>query len=309
MKIFLTGGSGMVGSNFLEHAEAHCYEIFSPNSKELDLLDYSQVYYEMEKVMPDVVIHAAGRVGGIQANLDNPCDFLTDNINMGFNVVGVADKLRIPHLLNLGSSCMYPRGAKNPIPEDSILKGELEPTNEGYALAKIAIARLCEYISLKKPDRSYKTLIPCNLYGRHDKFDLATSHMIPAVIRKLHEAKISKAQIVQIWGDGNARREFMYASDLADFLYFSVKHFDELPQYVNVGTGVDYSITEYYKAIAAVVGYQGKYEYDLSKPAGMQKKLVDNSLLNRLGWEPKTSLAVGIENTYAFYQKRLKYEL
>ncbi len=309
MKILLTGGSGMVGRNFLENTEANNYQIFSPNSSELDLLDYSKVFDKIKKIMPDLIIHAAGRVGGIQANLDNPYDFLVDNTKMGFNIIEAADSIGIPHLLNLGSSCMYPRDAKNPITEDSILKGELEPTNEGYALAKISVAKLCEYKSLLNKDRSYKTIIPCNLYGRFDKFDLAFSHMIPAVIRKLHEAKISNVKTVSIWGDGNARREFMYASDFANFLYFSLDHFADLPQYLNIGIGQDYSISEYYQVIAEVVAYNGKFKYDLSKPTGMKKKLVDNSLIKHLGWEPKTSLTSGIDETYKFYKSNLKNEL
>jgi GDP-L-fucose synthase len=309
MKIFLTGGSGMVGRNFLENAKANNYQIFSPNSSELDLLDYYKVYDKIKKIMPDMIIHAAGRVGGIQANLNNPYDFLVDNTKMGFNIVGAADSIGIPHLLNLGSSCMYPRASKNPITEDSILKGELEPTNEGYAIAKIAVARLCEYKSRSNKDRSYKTIIPCNLYGRFDKFDLVLAHMIPAVIRKLHEAKISNLKTVSIWGDGNARREFMYASDFADFLYFSFEHFADLPQYLNVGFGLDYSISEYYQVIADVVGYSGQFKYDLSKPMGMQKKLVDSSLVNHIGWKPKRSLAYGIDRTYEFYKRNLKDEL
>ena len=274
MKIFLTGGSGMVGRNFLENAKANNYQIFSPNSSELDLLDYYKVYDKIKKIMPDMIIHAAGRVGGIQANLNNPYDFFK------------SIKLLV-------------------VPS----KGELEPTNEGYAIAKIAVARLCEYKSRSNKDRSYKTIIPCNLYGRFDKFDLVLAHMIPAVIRKLHEAKISNLKTVSIWGDGNARREFMYASDFADFLYFSFEHFADLPQYLNVGFGLDYSISEYYQVIADVVGYSGQFKYDLSKPMGMQKKLVDSSLVNHIGWKPKRSLAYGIDRTYEFYKRNLKDEL
>ena len=169
--------------------------------------------------MPDLIIHSAGLVGGIEANIKNPVDFLLKNTDMGINVISSAASLGIKNLINLGSSCMYPREASNPLTEDLILKGELEPTNEGYALAKIVAARLCEYINRQGLEKNYKTLIPCNLYGRHDKFSKTNSHLIPAVIRKIHEAKIAGSRTVTIWGDGSARREFMNAADLADFIF------------------------------------------------------------------------------------------
>lgn len=305
MKIFLTGGRGMVGSNLLEHQEAKNYKIYAPTSEELDLLDYSLILKTMEEFNPDIVIHAAGRVGGIQANIKDPASFLTDNINMGLNLVGAADALGIKKLLNLGSSCMYSRKIENPIPEDSILKGELEPTNEGYALAKIVIARYCDYISRNSVDKNYKTIIPCNLYGRHDKYDTSTSHMIPAVIRKLYEAKLMGVDVVKVWGDGTARREFMFAEDLADFIYFALHKFSAMPQYLNVGIGRDYTVQQYYEEIAKVVNYSGRFENDLSKPKGMQKKLVDISLLKKLGWESKTSLQKGLHQAFEFYKGTL----
>ena len=295
----------MVGSNLIEHAEAKNHQIYAPTRKELNLLDYSRLLNTMEGIKPDIVIHAAGRVGGIQANIEDPAGFLTDNLKMGLNVVGVSETLGIKKLLNLGSSCMYSRTVKNPIPEDSILKGELEPTNEGYALAKIVTARHCDYISRNNKDKNYKTVIPCNLYGRYDKYDVSTSHMIPAVIRKIYEAKLTGANIVKIWGDGTARREFMVASDLADFIYFALDRFSELPQYLNVGIGRDYSIQEYYTEIARVVGFGGSFENDLSKPAGMQQKLVDNSLLKNLGWESKMPLQKGLYQAFEFYKGTL----
>jgi len=304
MKVFLTGGSGMVGKNILEYSEAKNYEIFAPSSRELDLLDRDTVRRHLEDFEPDIVLHAAGRVGGIQANIANPVDFLTKNIDMGLNVISAAASVGVTNLLNFGSSCMYPRAAENPLREDFLLKGELEPTNEGYALAKIVSAKLCEYIVSEDPRKNYKTIIPCNLYGRYDKYDPRHSHLIPAVIRKLDDAKTEGKKVVDIWGDGMARREFMYAGDLADFIFFAIDKFKEMPQNLNVGLGRDHSVNEFYDVIASVVGFDGAFEHDLSKPVGMKQKLVDIKLLTDFGWHPKIQLIDGISQAYDFYKQR-----
>ncbi len=303
MKIFLTGGNGMVGKNILENPTANLHEIFSPRSQDLDLLDRNAVREYIEVLAPDIVIHAAGRVGGIQANIANPVDFLAKNIDMGLSVISAAASVGVTNLLNFGSSCMYPRDAVNPLKEDCVLKGELEPTNEGYALAKIVSAKLCEYIASKDVSKNYKTIIPCNLYGRHDNYDPQNSHLIPAAIRKLSEAKKEGKEIIDIWGDGTARREFMCASDLADFVFFAIDRFNNMPQNINVGMGRDYSITEYYEAIAKVVNYTGDFDYDLSKPVGMKQKLVDIQKLTDFGWHSKTQLIEGITRAYNFYKE------
>lgn len=195
---------------------------------------------------------------------------------------------------------MYPRAAANPLKEPSILTGELEPTNEGYAIAKVAIARACEYSNSQYGTR-YKTIIPCNLYGLWDKFSPNNSHMVPAVIRKVYEASVARSNIVSIWGDGTARREFMFAEDLADFMLFALARLNDLPNCINVGVGNDYSISDYYKTISQVVGYRGEFEHDLTKPAGMSQKLVDTSAQEQLGWQPKTSLDVGIAKTFKYF--------
>jgi len=307
MRVFLTGGSGMVGRNILEHPYSRKHQILSPCSAKLNLLDRNAVYKALSEWMPDMVVHAAGRVGGIQANMSNPIRFLQDNLDMGVNVIAAANSLGIPNLLNLSSSCMYPKDASNPLTEDMILTGALEPTNEGYALAKIVTTRLCEYISRENESKNYKTVIPCNLYGPYDKYDPQHSHMIPAVIHKLHEAKENGVRIVDIWGDGEARREFMSARDLAEFIYYAIDHYQNMPQNLNVGLGVDYSIKEYYQVIASVVGYKGKFQYDISKPVGMKQKLMDDSGLNDFGWHPKISLKEGLVDAYQFYKdKNLK---
>jgi len=301
MRIMITGASGMVGSNLVEHPCATRHQLLTPSSNALNLLSESDVLAYMRTHQPDLVIHCAGTVGGIQANIAAPTKFFSDNMRMGLNVISSAKQAGVKRLLNLGSSCMYPRAAANPLKENMVLTGELEPTNEGYALAKIAAARLCDYITQEQPELSYKTLIPCNLYGRYDKFDINNSHMIPAVIAKISDARDLQMPTVEIWGDGNARREFMYAGDLADFIYFIIDKIDSLPGMVNVGLGHDYTINEYYKTIADVLGYKGKFVHDLSKPVGMQQKLVDTARLHTLGWAPSTSLAEGIKRTYQFY--------
>lgn len=301
MKILLTGANGMVGKNILEVAHKHHHEFLSPSSAELNLLDGNAVRQYIKAHKPEMVIHAAGIVGGIQANMAQPVKFLVDNMQMGLNVLTVSNDCGVPKFLNLSSSCMYPRDALNPLSEDLILKGELEPTNEGYALAKVTSTRLCEYICKENSSRLYKTIIPCNLYGRFDKFDPNHSHMIPAVIRKIDEAKKSNLEEIDIWGDGEARREFMYAEDLADFIFEAINNFEKMPQNLNVGLGTDYTINEYYQAVANVVGYSGKFKHDLTKPVGMKQKLIDDKKLKEFGWSYKTELESGIRKTYQFY--------
>ncbi len=198
---------------------------------------------------------------------------------------------------------MYPRNAQNPLAEELILQGELEPTNEGYAIAKITSTRLCEYIHRENSSYQYKTIIPCNLYGKYDKFDPKHSHMIPAVIKKIADAKNEAKKTIDIWGDGEARREFMYAEDLADFVYYGIENFDQMPQNINVGLGHDYTINEYYEVIAKVIGYDGEFVHDLSKPIGMKQKLIDDTKLKTFGWKYQTSLEVGISKTLDYYHE------
>jgi GDP-L-fucose synthase len=305
-RIFLTGGRGMVGQNILEHPAAAQYDIVAPSSQELNLTDLAATQRFMTDTNPDVVIHSAGRVGGIQANIAHPVDFLVTNMDLGRNVIMAARKAGVPKLINLASSCMYPRNAPNPLSETLILQGELEPTNEGYALAKIFTTRLCEYINREsqqtgEPGVRYKTLIPCNLYGRHDKFAPQHSHLIPAIIHKVHVAKVQNLPEVEIWGDGTARREFMYAGDLADMLFRAIKEFNSLPELMNVGLGQDQTINEYYAAVADVLGYTGNFHHDLSKPEGIARKLVSIERQQELGWHGKTSLREGINFAYQFY--------
>lgn len=303
MKVFLTGGRGMVGRAVQDDPAAAGHDIIAPSSADLDLTDRPAVMDAVAEAKPDLVIHAAGKVGGIQANMADKAGFLTDNMDMGLNIVLAAQAAGVPQLLNLGSSCMYPHDAPNPLVEESLGKGELEPTNEGYGLAKLAVARLCAFLSEQHAGLSYKTLMPCNLYGLHDKFDPARSHLVPAIIRKVHEAKLSGAPSVEIWGDGTARREFMFAGDLADGIWAGVARFDELPGFMNIGLGHDHSINDYYAKAAEVIGWQGEFTHDLSKPTGMQQKLVSTARLEAFGWQAQHSLAEGLALTYAHFKE------
>lgn len=305
-KILLTGSGGMVGCNVLEHPAISEFELLTPRRSELDLRDFNAVKAYLQKHQPHMVIHTAGKVGGIQANMHEPVRFLLENLDMGRNIVWASYQSGVKQLLNLGSSCMYPCNLEEPLKEEEmVLKGELEPTNEGYALAKIVTARLCDYIVREDVSYKYKTLIPCNLYGRYDKFDPQHSHLLPAIIHKVHQAKINNEPTVEIWGDGNARREFMYAGDLADAIVSSIRNFEKLPNYMNVGLGYDYLINDYYKAVADILEYSGKFTYELTKPVGMKRKLLNIERQILWGWKAKIDLETGIRKTYDYYKSEI----
>jgi len=299
--ILLTGSGGMVGQNLLEHRDISSFDILSPRSNELDLRDFEKVEKYLLKYRPDLIIHMAGKIGGIGANLREPVNYLVDNLDMGRNIVMAAYKSGIKKLINIGSSCMYPANVAEPLSEDMLMAGKLEKTNEGYAIAKLATSRLCDCVSQENNSFHYKTLIPCNLYGRFDKFNPANSHLVAAAIHKIHQAKKNDAKEVEVWGDGTARREFLYAGDLADGLIWSINQFDKLPKYMNIGVGVEMTIDEYYKKISKVIGFTGALTHDTAKPVGMIRKVVNTDIQTKLGWQPKTSLEVGLQKTYEFY--------
>jgi GDP-L-fucose synthase len=304
LKVLLTGANGMVGKNIIETKLDHV-NLLTPRSAELNLLDSDAVNDYIKITKPDLIIHAAGIVGGIQANINHPVKFLRENTVMAHNIIWASYENNIKHFINLGSSCMYPKNAQNPLKEEMILTGTLEPTNEGYALAKIFAQRLCQAINKETNTNNYKTYIPCNLYGKYDKFDAEWGHMIPSVIKKIYHAYSHKEKVVSIWGDGTARREFMFATDLADFIWFSIDNLAAVPELINVGLGYDFSINEYYNTIAKIIGYDGEFTHDLSKPTGMTQKLVDISMQQKLGWQPKTNLETGIDKTFKFYKDKL----
>ncbi len=300
MRIFLTGGSGMLGRHLLVALGLRGHDVLAPPRQDLDLFDGVAVARFIETDKPDLVIHAAGRVGGIAANIADPAGFLRDNIAIGFNVISACANAGVKRLINVGSSCMYPRN-REVLSEGDLLTGEFEPTNEGYAIAKIAVAKLAAYIRETKANFRYSTLILPNLYGPYDHFDLTRSHMLPAAIRKVHEAKVSGESDVVIWGDGRARREFMFAPDAAQAIARLLPHHDVLPSFLNVGLGRDHSILDYYQAVVQVVGYSGGFAHDVTRPVGMARKLLDSSQYHAFDATPETPLLEGIELTYKYF--------
>lgn len=299
MKILLTGASGMLGKNIIEHELYKGYDFLIPNRNELDLLNLEKVNYYLNLNKPDFIIHAAAKVGGIQSNILNPIDYFNLNIQMGLNLINSAKKNNKIKIINIGSSCMYPKDINRPLNEQDLLSGKLELTNEAYALSKLSIAKYCEYLSQDKFE--YKTIISCNLYGRYDKFQDYNSHLVAAIIKKINHAKLTNSNTVEIWGDGKARREFMYAKDLADFIFYSIKNFDKMPQNINAGIGVDYSILEYYEMIGELMSYSGNFTFNTNLPSGMKQKLNDITLLNKFGWKHKIGLKEGLKETISYY--------
>ena len=300
-RVYISGSTGMVGRNIIENLDTERFEIIAPHSVDLNLINYESIKRFLQKVQPDYVVHCAGKVGGIQANVKDSYGFFTENILMGINIVKACVETGIRNFLNLSSSCSYPYNAPIPFREDYVFSGKLEPTNEGYAIAKAAILKMCEFVTKQFEELSYKTIVPCNLYGKYDKFGREISHMIPAVIKKLHFAKENNIKNVEIWGAGTARREFMFATDLAIMVNKILNNFKILPPVMNVGLGYDYTINEYYETIAKVIGYKGGFFHDLTKPAGMERKLLDVSLQKSYGFEAIYSLEEGIRETYKYY--------
>lgn len=303
-RILLTGGSGMVGSNIIENANSTRFEFIAPTSSEMNLMDESSVKNAFIKYKPDTVVHCAGLVGGIQANIANPVEFMVKNVDIAKNIILTSKKFGVDRFLNIASCSMYPRDASSPLKPEMILKGELEPTNEGYALAKIYSTRLCQYMSTQY-GLNYKTIIPCNLYGRFDKFGEHNSHLIPAIIKKIYDAKAKQSRKIEVWGSGNVRREFLYAADLADFIFYSLTNYDKIEPIINVGYGKDYTINEYYIRVSEVLNWPIEMIHDLSKPEGIKQKFVCNENALKKGWRPKTNLSKGISQTVDYYIERV----
>jgi GDP-L-fucose synthase len=298
-KIYIAGHRGMVGSAIWRALTAKGYtNLLGKTSKELDLRDQKAVsnFFETEK--PEVVIDAAARVGGILANNDYPYRFLMENLQIQNNLIDTAHKTEVEKFIFLGSSCIYPRLAPQPLKEDYLLTGSLEPTNEGYAIAKIAGVKACEAIR-KQFGKDYVSLMPTNLYGSHDNFDLNTSHVLPAMIRKFHEAKINNKP-VELWGSGSPMREFLHVDDLADAVVFALEN--KLPDYLyNIGTGKDLTIKELAELIQKVVGHEGEILWDSSKPDGTPRKLMNVDKMKNAGWKASTNLEEGIQKTYQWF--------
>lgn len=300
IKIYIAGHTGMVGSSVLTILQERGYSnIVTRTSSELDLRNQSAVDEFMNREQPDAVILAAARVGGILANDQYPYQFLYDNLAIQNNVISAAHNNDVEQLIFLGSSCIYPKHAEQPLKEEYLLTGPLEPTNQWYAVAKIAGLKLCEALR-KQYGRQYTALMPTNLYGPRDNFDLETSHVVPAMIRKFHEAKEGGHYPVTLWGTGNPQREFLYVDDLADAILFAFE--ERLAESIyNVGTGEDLSIKKLAKLIQEIVGHQGEIVWDKSKPDGTPRKLLDVSKMESEGWRYQTKLRQGLEKTYRWY--------
>ena len=298
-RVFIAGHRGMVGSAVVRRLAAEGCETLTATRQEMDLTRQAEVERWMAANRPDVAIVAAAKVGGILANDSYPAEFLYENLMIEANLVHAAHREGVDRLLFLGSSCIYPKHAEQPMREDALLTGPLEPTNEWYAVAKIAGIKLCQAYR-RQYGRHYISAMPTNLYGPGDNFDLATSHVIPALIRKMHEAKEARAAEVEIWGTGSPRREFLHVDDLADACVFLLKHYDE-ESHVNVGTGTDLTIRELAALTAEVVGFEGELSFDSSKPDGTPRKLMDVSRLKAAGWEASTDLRPGLETAYKWF--------
>lgn len=311
--IYIAGHRGMVGSAIWQALESAGYtNLIGRSSSELDLRNQADTHAFFEAHQPDFVVVAAARVGGILANDQYPADFLYDNLAIEANVIRAAQQSGVERLVFLGSTCIYPKHAPQPMPEDSLLTGPLEPTNQWYAIAKIAGHKLCQAFH-RQHDSDMVTLMPTNLYGPNDNFDLKTSHVLPALIRKFHEAKGAAPDgsdaPVTLWGSGTPKREFLYSHDLADAVRFVLETpEDDLREaayegMLNVGVGDDLSINELAAAIQDVVGHEGPIEHDPSKPDGTPRKLVDTTRMDALGWTAETSLRDGIQKTYDWYRE------
>jgi GDP-L-fucose synthase len=298
-RIFVAGHRGMVGSALVRRLEAENVEILTASRAEADLREAGAVRSFLEKQKPDAIILAAAKVGGILANDTYPAEFLRDNLVIEANVIHEAHNAGIDRLVFLGSSCIYPKFAPQPISEDALLTGPLEPTNEWYAIAKIAGIKLCQAYR-RQYGRHYISVMPCNLYGPNDNFNLATSHVLPALIRKFHEAKVTHRSEVVIWGTGTPLREFLHVDDLADGTVFLLNNYDGAEP-VNCGAGSDLSIRELAEKISRVVGFEGRLAFDTSMPDGTPRKLIDSSRLAALGWRPRIGLDEGIADTYKWF--------
>jgi GDP-L-fucose synthase len=303
-RIYVAGHRGLAGSAIWRHLESEGYtDLIGASSAELDLRDRDAVFAFMREQKPDVVIDAAARVGGIHANDTFSADFLSDNLQIQVNLMDAANDVDVERLLFLGSSCIYPKFAEQPIKESSLLTGELEPTNDAYAIAKIAGIMQVQ-ASRKQYGRSWISAMPTNLYGPGDNFHPENSHVLPALMRRIHEAKVNGAAEVVIWGSGTPEREFLYVDDLARASVFLLENYDS-PDTINVGVGNDLTIRELAELIAEIVGYEGVLVQDPSKPDGTPKKLLDVSRLSELGWKADTELRDGIAKTYEWYLEHL----
>ncbi len=303
--IFVAGHRGMVGSAIHGKLREEGFtKVLGRTRQELDLLDRAAVRAFFEKERPSIVVDAAAKVGGILANNEQPTEFLLQNLTIQNNLIEAAADLGTRKLLFLGSSCIYPKMAPQPIPESALLTGPLEPTNDAYALAKIAGIKLCQSYA-RQYGKNFISGMPTNLYGPHDNYDLHNSHVLPAFIRKVHEAKQAGAKSITVWGTGTPRREFLHTTDLAEACLFLLEHYDE-PDLVNIGCGEDVTIRELAETVCDVLGFDGMLEFDASKPDGTPRKLLDISKIKALGWTPRIPLREGIADAYRWFRENYR---
>lgn len=303
-KIYIAGHNGMVGSAIVRALKKAGYTNFIfRRSFELDLKNQSDVNHFFQEEQPEYIFLVAAKVGGIGANIKSPAEFLYDNVMINSNVIHAAYKNKVKKLLFLGSSCIYPRLSQQPMKEEYLLDGKLEPTNEGYALGKIIGVKLCEYYN-KQYGVNFISAMPPNLYGENDNFDPQHSHVIAALLKKFHEAKIINAKEVVIWGTGIAKREFMYVDDAADACLFLMKKYNDI-EHINIGSGEDISILELTELVKKIVGFKGKIVKDITKPDGMPRKLMDSTKIEYLGWKHQINLNIGLNKAYQHYKSVL----
>ena len=301
--IWVAGHRGMVGSAVRRRLVQEKVNIIAESSESLDLRDQAMTREWVLEHKPDVVVMAAARVGGILANDTYPADFLYDNLTMTTNVIQAAHEAGVERLLYLGSSCIYPKDAAQPLTEDALLSGALEPTNEAYALAKIAGLKMVEAYR-RQYGRSYISAMPCNLYGSGDRYDALGSHVIPALMMRAHDSKMQHKQSFAVWGSGRSLREFLYVDDLADALVFLLRHYDG-QRHINVGSGQEISISELAQKIAKTVQFDGELTFDSTKPDGVMRKVMDGSRMFDAGWQPKVSLEDGLTRAYQDFCQRV----
>ncbi len=298
-KVWVTGHQGMVGSALIRRLRSQDCQLLTASRQELDLRNQQAVEAWFADNKPDAVFHAAGTVGGIGANSAYPADFIYDNLAMATHVIHAAYRTKVKKLLFLGSSCIYPKFAPQPITEDALLTGALEPTNQWYAVAKIAGLKLCAAYR-RQYGCDFISAMPTNLYGLHDNFDSLTSHVLPGLIARIHRAKLAGLDAVEVWGTGTPRREFLFVDDLAEALVHMMRVYSDEPP-VNIGTGEDITIAELAHLVAGCIGFTGKILFDPTKPDGTPRKLLDISRIRQMGWRPSTTLQDGIARTYAWF--------
>ena len=315
-KIFIAGHNGMVGSAVLRHFKnLGLYKIVIQDRKKLDLTKWNETNKFMKKIKPDIVINCAGKVGGILANFTYPKEFLFENIYIQLNLIESCFKNSVKTYINLGSSCIYPKKAKQPIKEDYLLSGKLEPTNEAYAIAKIVGLKSCEYYN-RQFKKNYFTLMPCNLYGPNDNFDSKSSHFIPALIKKFYWANLNNLKNIEVWGSGRPKREIMHVDDLASAVFFILNKIERKDKkvlkllkkksYINIGANKEYTIKQYANMIAKLFPKKINLKFNKKYPDGTPRKLLNSSIINDIGWVSRISIAKGLKDTLEWYKKKYK---